>query len=49
MTHGRLSPFLRQRLLFLLAGNIALLAAMLIAFWVTGALRHGWRRPKGET
>lgn len=25
------------------------LAAMLIAFWVTGALRHGWRRPKGET
>src|SRR5882672_4858453 len=28
MTHGRLSPFLRQRLLFLLAGNVALLAAI---------------------
>ncbi len=28
MTHGRLSPFLRQRLLFLLAGNIALLVAI---------------------
>ena len=30
MTHGRLSPFLRQRLLFLLAGNIFLLAAIAI-------------------
>lgn len=25
------------------------LAVMLLAFWVTGTLRHGWRRPKGET
>jgi ribose/xylose/arabinose/galactoside ABC-type transport system permease subunit len=30
MTHGRLSPFLRQRLLFLLAGNVALLAAIAV-------------------
>lgn len=28
MTHGRLSPFLRQRLLFLVAGNTALLIAI---------------------
>ena len=30
MTHGRLSPFLRQRLLFLLAGNVALLVAIAV-------------------
>lgn len=30
MTHGRLSPFLRQRLFFLLAGNTALLIAIAI-------------------
>ena len=28
MTHGRLSPFLRQRLLVLLAGNLVLLIAI---------------------
>ena len=30
MTHGRLSPFLRQRLLFLLASNVALLVAIAV-------------------
>ncbi len=31
MSHGRLSPFLRQRLLFLLAGNVVLLVAIAVA------------------
>jgi ribose/xylose/arabinose/galactoside ABC-type transport system permease subunit len=30
MTHGRLSPFLRQRLIYLLAGNISLLVAIAV-------------------
>jgi len=40
MTHGRLSPFLRQRLLFLLAGNVALLLAIAFTMKQGGSFTH---------